>query len=75
MDATATAPGHTADVNFVGWTAGVGLEYALTDSITTRVEYRYTDFGTKEAAFPVNGYYEDYTPTQSLVRVGLSFKF
>ena len=26
-----------------GWTAGVGLEYAFTDHVLGRLEYRYTD--------------------------------
>jgi outer membrane immunogenic protein len=75
MNATATAPGHTADVTFTGWTAGVGLEYALTANLTSRVEYRYSSYGAKEAAFPVNGYYESYSPAESTIRVGLSYKF
>src|SRR6266478_172008 len=29
-----------------GWTAGGGVEVALTPNILARVEYRYTDFGT-----------------------------
>jgi outer membrane immunogenic protein len=29
--------------NSSGWTAGLGLEYALTDHVSGRVEYRYTD--------------------------------
>jgi outer membrane immunogenic protein len=29
--------------NSSGWTAGLGLEYALTDHVSARVEYRFTD--------------------------------
>ena len=29
-----------------GWTVGAGLEYALTDNVTLRGEYRYADYGT-----------------------------
>ena len=30
--------------NSTGWTAGAGVEYAFTDSVFGRVEYRYTNF-------------------------------
>lgn len=29
----------------LGWTIGAGVEYAITDSIQARLEYRYTDYG------------------------------
>jgi outer membrane immunogenic protein len=32
----------------VGWTAGVGTDIKLTDNVFGRVEYRYTDFGSKD---------------------------
>jgi outer membrane immunogenic protein len=28
----------------LGWTAGAGAEAFVTDTITTRLEYRYTDY-------------------------------
>ncbi|OBQ60011.1 outer membrane protein [Mesorhizobium erdmanii] len=31
----------------VGWTAGLGTDIKLTDNVFGRVEYRYTDFGSK----------------------------
>jgi outer membrane immunogenic protein len=31
----------------LGWTAGVGTDIKLTDNVFGRVEYRYTDFGSK----------------------------
>ena len=35
----------SASTNRVGWTVGVGLEYAITNNWSVRAEYRYTDFG------------------------------
>ena len=32
----------------VGWTAGAGLEYALTDNWSVRAEYDYLGFGSKQ---------------------------
>lgn len=75
MNATATAPAATTDVNFTGFTLGGGVEAAVTDSLSARVEYRYTDFGSSEAAFPVNGYFENYNPKHHAVRVGISYHF
>jgi len=30
-----------------GWTLGTGVDYAMTDNVLLRLEYRYTDFGKK----------------------------
>jgi outer membrane immunogenic protein len=59
-----------------GWTAGVGLDYALTDNVFGRVEYRYTDLKTSgfvnvaaDMADAANGV------SISDVRVGFAYKF
>ncbi len=36
------------DGNLVGWTAGGGVEYAMTDNIRLRLSYLYTDFGSDD---------------------------
>ena len=59
-----------------GWTAGAGVEYAFTDNIIARLEYRYTDFGSTSgviAPFPVSMTVKD--AQFSTVRVGISYKF
>src|SRR4029077_1949524 len=43
---TGAVPFVTTGGKSNGWTAGGGLEYAITDSILGRVEYRYTDLQT-----------------------------
>jgi len=67
-----------------GWTVGAGLEYALTENVTVRGEYRYTDYGTfrnesKIAFGPgvVNaaGLTAEQDPTTSTVRLGIAYKF
>ena len=30
----------------MGWTAGVGVDYAITESVFARIEYRYTNLAT-----------------------------
>ena len=57
-----------------GWTVGAGAEAMLTDSITARVEYRYTDY--EEKTFSLGGEDEVGTDfsTHSL-RAGLGVKF
>lgn len=62
---------HSASFN--GWTIGAGTEYALTDNITIRGEYRFADFGSKKVA--ISNYVEDISPQIHTVRVGLSYKF
>ncbi len=61
----------------VGPTVGVGVEYAISDRINARVEYRYTDFGDAKYAIPgFGGFFESRTElTTQDIKVGLSFKF
>ena len=63
--------------NMVGWTAGAGLEYAVTDNLIARVEYRYADYGRKSQSAPFNFPTEQarLDLTTNDVRVGLSYKF
>lgn len=62
-----------------GWTIGGGVEYAFTDSLSARVEYRYTDLGSaKASAVDANGVdvVEGKTDYDfHAVRVGLSWHF
>lgn len=61
----------------VGWTAGGGIEYAVTNNWSIRAEYRYTDFGhfgdTLAAAAP--GGYVSRHVTDNRAEVGFSYKF
>ena len=60
-----------------GWTAGAGVEVALTPNILARAEYRYTDFGSYRydsvVTFP--GLTGQQEPRLNTVRVGLAYKF
>ena len=55
-----------------GWTLGVGLDYAMTDKLLLRAEYRYTDFGSESYGPPADA--EVHLNT-SEVRLGIAYKF
>ena len=68
-------PPADASISTTGWTAGGGAEVALTNYLTARVEYRYSDFGTTRFDWPaIGGCYEQKPRFQS-VRGGISFRF
>jgi outer membrane immunogenic protein len=65
-----------------GWTAGGGIEYAVTNNWWVRAEYRYSDFG-HTTDFPFAGAlpFEDsfvslrHHLTENQVQVGFSYRF
>src|SRR5215207_2358237 len=46
-----------------GWTVGGGLENAITNHLTTRVEYRFTHLGTKSSMWGPMGW--TWSPSKS----------
>lgn len=54
----------------LGWTAGVGTDIMLTDNVFGRVEYRYTDFGSKSIAG-----FGDTKVKDNRVTFGIGMKF
>ena len=61
------------DRNLLGWTAGVGAEAFVTNNITARVEYRYSDYSKKD--FNVGGTAVRSGLEDHSVRVGMGVKF
>ncbi len=62
---------------FLGWTAGVGGEIKLTDSISARAEYAYTNLGRNtapEGTLTTNGD-SDLSGSLQSVKLGLNFAF
>lgn len=55
----------------IGWTAGVGTDIKLTDNVFGRVEYRYTDFGSKN----FGGGIGSVKATDNRVTFGVGMKF
>ena len=58
-----------------GWTVGAGLDYALTDNLTARLEYRYTDLGSIEAGDPLTSGQVESDLSFHAVRAGLGWHF
>jgi outer membrane immunogenic protein len=76
---TVSATFHeTVDSTRIGWTLGGGLEYAVTNQLSAKVEYRYTDWFTNKDTLNVflapPGRSNDEV-TQQTVRLGISYKF
>ncbi len=45
----AAAPRPSVDSNtHVGWTAGAGVEFAVTEDVSLDLLYKYTDYGTQD---------------------------
>lgn len=64
-------PGGTE--TYVGWTIGAGAEYAATDKLIVRGEYRYSDFGSRSFN---SGYDISVIAIRSHdVRLGVAYKF
>lgn len=56
----------------VGWTIGAGVEAAVTNSITARLEYRYTDLGSSGFSTAPGGNV-GFTSNQLMLGVGMKF--
>lgn len=56
----------------VGFTIGAGLDYALTNNLILRAEYRYADYGKRSFA---NGDNDEVKLTTNNVRLGIAYKF
>ena len=73
------AVGGTTGTNsdtYVGWTVGAGVETALTQQVSAKLEYNYSDFGSRTA--PVNTLDSTATTTSltsHAVKLGLNYRF
>lgn len=75
--AIANAKLSTAGVNpsntHIGWTAGLGAEYAFTQNWIGRLEVRYSDFNKKSYTTPDGRVKADWN--QTTATAGISYKF
>lgn len=72
-DLNINANGAKDNATAVGWTAGAGVEGAVTQNITARLEYVHQDFGQESFTLGGDRYRSDLD--NNLVRFGLSYKF
>jgi len=63
----------SGDKTLTGYTLGAGVDYAMTDNIILRAEYRYTDFGDKDFGNANFKYNVDYKTND--LRLGVAYKF
>ncbi|ESY67889.1 porin family protein [Mesorhizobium sp. M1050] len=66
-----TVLGTSDTATMLGWTAGLGTDIKLTDNVFGRVEYRYTDFGSKD----FGGGIGNVKATDNRVTFGVGMKF
>jgi outer membrane immunogenic protein len=76
-DIKATVPGFAGiDKTNAGWTAGGGLEFAVTGNWTAKAEYLYVDLGkagcTVDCGLPAGN---NVSLTTNVVRGGLNYRF
>jgi len=59
----------------IGWTAGAGVEYAINDRWSARVEYRLTDYGHYTDYISGTTFSRTNHETDNRVQAGFSYKF
>jgi outer membrane immunogenic protein len=71
--------GNTATDSFLrtGWTVGAGLEYALDDNWSAKIEYDYLGFGSQAMNFttPVESVSSNASLNVQEIKAGLNFRF
>lgn len=74
---TVNMDGFETSKTRTGWTIGGGGEYAVTDNIILRGEYRYSDFGSErvDTADTVSWYRNDVDLKTHDLRIGVAYKF
>lgn len=65
--------GQSRGETFLGYQVGLGGELMMTDRISLRLEYLFTDYGSERVIH--NGQSNVYDPDLNQVRAGISFKF
>ncbi|MDX2204008.1 MAG: outer membrane protein [Hyphomicrobiaceae bacterium] len=71
----ALSPFSSSSERHWGWTIGTGVERAIMDKATLRLEYRYLDFGKASTSDPLNNVQSESSFNTHQLRAGISFRF
>ncbi|WP_395450014.1 outer membrane protein [Aminobacter sp. UC22_36] len=72
----ASYPYQQFEGTHVGWTAGIGTEYAMTEKVSIRAEYRYSDYGDQDfTTVPLSNRPTKIDFQSHDIRLGVSYKF
>jgi len=74
IKATNSAIG-SADKTKVGWTAGVGVEYAMWANWSVKLEYLYVDLGKFDCGIACGAVSDNVSFKANMVRAGLNYRF
>ena len=71
---SSSADPATDSATLIGWTVGAGVEQAITDRVSAKLEYQYTAFGN-HTWFAEDWYASTGDSSASTVRAGLNYHF
>lgn len=74
LKATRT-PGGEASKTKVGWTAGLGLEYALWTNWSVKAEYLYADLGKFDCGITCGATSDNVSFKANIIRAGVNYRF
>ena len=72
---TGLAPFASHNSSHTGYTLGAGVDYAITNNIIARLEYRYTDLGHKSFVDTTNNVADRVKLRSNAVLLGVAYKF
>ncbi len=74
-DVQMSVGGATATADRAGWTAGLGLEYAVLGPWSAKIDYLYADLGSAGCSAAVCGTDTTVNLKTSIIRLGVNYRF
>jgi outer membrane immunogenic protein len=75
IKADSTVTGMSASKTQIGWTAGVGVEYAFRSNWSAKLEYLYADLGSFDCGVACGATTDNVDYKVNLVRAGINYRF